>query len=120
VMVGSQFHIYLLSRLNRIQVLDNRREQCLSRFAEDRVQVGGMDAQAQVGGVVEGFVHVVDVTALAETTVVGGHERNQAGSHSTGKEGRVLWTRLPFGYLDGVHPVSDASKEPNVGRGCNK
>src|SRR5262249_12235177 len=49
--VAAQLHLHTLQRLYRGEVLDDGREQGLRRFGEERVEVGGADAQAQIGGV---------------------------------------------------------------------
>ena len=39
------------------------------RLGKERVQVRGPNAQAQVGGVLEGLVHAVDATARARALI---------------------------------------------------
>src|SRR2546421_676029 len=56
-------HLRLLRRPHSSQHLDQHTKQRLARLGEQRVQVGGADAQAEVGGVLKALEHAVILPA---------------------------------------------------------
>src|SRR5262245_4150364 len=59
LVVAVDLHFDLALRPHAAEVRHDGLEQYLSRFDEQRVEVGRPDAQAEIGGVFEDFVHAV-------------------------------------------------------------